>query len=419
MRKRKNWFLPGIYVLVVVINVLSCGKEGFGDKMRQSVFHVTQYIQGHISSLFPFSVGELLLIFAVLLAMGALSLSVIALVRMIAARIKGSSEGARGEADQDRERAEKNRGETDQDRGRAERTRVKTDQDRGKSGFVKFTAAYFYSLLWITGVVAVIMSINCFVLYHCSSFQENYMQCEEREYSVRELALVRDHVVRQCNELAKTMGRDENGHIVYEEDMKQRAIAEMRRLGEEYPLLGGYYPVPKELAFSGFFSQQYMMGYYFPFSMEANYNGTMYIANVPSTLCHELSHVKGFIYEDDANFIGYLACTSSEDAFFRYSGYLSVLDYLNRDLYESLGHSREAYLMYESCSPLVESDNIFLTKEAWEEVESRAVIDTGTVRQASRSFLETNLQINGIEEGIASYGDVVEQLLAYYDGVLY
>lgn len=67
----------------------------------------------------------------------------------------------------------------------------------------------------------------------------------------------------------------------------------------------------------------------------------------------------------------------------------------------------------------MESDNIFLTRQAWEEVESNAVISMETVKQASRSFLETNLQVNGIEEGIASYGDVVERLLVYYYGELY
>lgn len=50
--------------------------------------------------------------------------------------------------------------------------------------------------------------------------------------------------------------------------------------------------------------------------MEANYNRQMYVANVPATLCHELSHLKGVILEDEANFLGYLACVSSEDAFF-------------------------------------------------------------------------------------------------------
>lgn len=396
MKKKRNWFLLGIYVLVVIINVLARYNRGFGDKVRQGIFRLMQYVQGYISSLFPFSVGELLLGLAVFLAAGAILLFIILLIERIAEIWKRKRKTALHE---------------EADKG--------TDAGGRNLKFKRFAGGYFYVLLWITGIVSVIMSTNCFALYHCSSFQENYMPVEKREYTVGELAVVRDYVVRQCNELAQEMERDEKGHIIYENDMGLRAVSEMERLGETYPLLSGYYPRPKRFALSGFFSQQYIMGYYFPFSMEANYNDVMYISNVPATICHELSHVKGFIYEDDANFIGYLACISSEDAFFRYSGYLSVLDYLNKDLYESLGNSRETYLTYEKCSPLVESDNIFLTKEAWEEVESRAVLDTETVKQASRSFLETNLQVNGIEEGIASYGKVVEQLLIYYDGTLY
>lgn len=387
MKKRKNWFLLGIYVLVVVINVLSWYSNNFSDKMRRSIFQATQYAQGHISSLFSFSVGELLLVLAVFLIAGGLFLFAVLIIKRIA-KIGG------------------------------QRHRPREKEAKG-AGFTRFAGEYFYGCAWIAAVISVIMSINCFALYHCSSFQESYMPRKEREYSVRELALVRNYVVKQCNELAEVMKRDKDGYILYEGDIDGQAISEMKTLGKEYPLLAGYYPHPKKFAFSAFFSQQYMMGYYFPFSMEANYNGMMYISNIPATICHELSHVKGFIYEDDANFIGYLACTSSEDAFFRYSGYLSVLNYVNHDLYESLGNSREAYLSYEKCSPLVERDNIFLTKEAWEEVESRAVIDTEIVKQASRSFLETNLQVNGVEEGIASYGDVVERLLVFYDGKLY
>lgn len=383
MKKRRNLFLSGIYLVVVTVNLLSRYSVEFCDGVRRSIFRVTQFIQGGISSLFPFSVGEILLCLAVFLALGAvLFLGILVAIRRAVRKKNGafSENGLR---------------------------------------LLRFIRSYFMFLLWAAAVVSVIMTINCFALYHCSSFRENYLPGEKREYTVEELALVRDYVVEECNRLAEEMERDQTGNIVYQGDMGERGIEEMKRLGETYPLLSGYYPVPKTFAFSGFFSQQYMMGYYFPFSMEANYNDVMYIANVPATICHELSHVKGFIYEDDANFIGYLACVSSEDTFFRYSGYLSVLDYLNRDLYESLGKSQEAYLSYGQCSPLVVHDNVFLTKEAWAEVEERAVFDTETVKEASRNFLETNLQVNGVEEGIASYGKVVEQLLAYYDGILY
>ena len=229
MRKKKNRFLFGTYVLVVIINVLSWSSRSFGDRVRQSVFCVTQYIQGHISDLFPFSVGEFLLILAVLLVAGALILVVLFLIRQVYRVLK-------------------------KEENNVERALEEAEGSKKSTKFIWYTSRYFYTLLWITGIVGVIMSINCFSLYHCSSFQENYMSGNRREYTVKELAIVRDYVVKQCNELAVVMERDENGYILYREDIGQRAVSEMKRMGKKYPLLDGYYPVPKKLTFSGFFS---------------------------------------------------------------------------------------------------------------------------------------------------------------------
>ena len=37
-------------------------------------------------------------------------------------------------------------------------------------------------------------------------------------------------------------------------------------------------------------------------------------------MCHELSHICGFMREDEANFISYLACYHSSSTELRYSG---------------------------------------------------------------------------------------------------
>ena len=65
------------------------------------------------------------------------------------------------------------------------------------------------------------------------------------------------------------------------------------------------------------------------------------------------------------------------------------------------------------------ADKIFLTKEAWQQVEERAVLDTETVSQAADSFLNTTLTLNGVSDGTVSYSRVVDLLLQYYDGILY
>ena len=49
-------------------------------------------------------------------------------------------------------------------------------------------------------------------------------------------------------------------------------------------------------------------GMFFPFTMESNINVDNPFFVVPWTMAHELAHQCGFMREDEANFIAYLAC---------------------------------------------------------------------------------------------------------------
>lgn len=299
---------------------------------------------------------------------------------------------------------------------------------------------FFCGYAWGALAVLYVMTFNCFILYHTSSFSDKYnvngnqasmmvadmsgmpitQKNEEKNiYTKKNIAILRDYLVEQCNMLAKEIPHDENGIAVYEGDVIQAAVAAMQCMGEDYEQLSGFYVTPKYLACSGFFSQQSIMGYFFPFSMEANINSMMYVTNVAPTVCHELAHTKGFIFEDDANFIGYLACTRSEDKFLQYCGYLSVLNYVNNDFYESIGKNKNTYKKHIRISDTVANDNIFLTKEDWQEVEKKAVVKTETVKKVSKELMQTSLKLNGVEEGIQQYDEVVNLLLDYYDGILY
>ena len=138
----------------------------------------------------------------------------------------------------------------------------------------------------------------------------------------------------------------------------------------------------------------------------------MYPVNVPATVCHEYSHLKGIILEDEANFFGFLACIESDDVYLQYSGYLSVLGYLARQERKSVPEELRKTL--PAASGLVQKDDIFLTEEQWEQVEKRAVFSTETVNEATNVFLETNLTMNGISDGIQSYSRVVRLVVKYY-----
>lgn len=306
---------------------------------------------------------------------------------------------------------------------------------RGKytTGLLKYGRTY----AWIVLVVGYVMTLNCFILYHATGFAQKYMVKEtgtmvvdmsdtavvevdtkgKSAYTKKNLATLRDYLVEQCNTLADQIDRDEQGTAVCSGDLIAESVHAMETMGQQYDRLSGYYVTPKYLKCSEFFSQQYIMGYYFPFSMEANINSVMYITNVAPTVCHELAHTKGFIFENDANMIGYLACIQSDDTFLQYCGYLSVLNYVNNDFYKSVNKS--TYKKHVRISDRVADDNVFLTREDWQAVEKTAVVKTSTVKKVSNNFLNTNLKLNGVDEGIQQYNEVVNLLLDYYDGILY
>ncbi|MBQ8596814.1 MAG: DUF3810 domain-containing protein [Lachnospiraceae bacterium] len=382
--KKKFWkiLIPaGLILLSVLLNMAARFSREFANCYVNYIFPIWVETYGRLTGLFPFSVGERMLYLAVILVF-LLLLGGIGLLL-----------------------------------GRLLISKKKAFLGRAQTWYKKY-ALFVY---WVTGIVCLIMTCNCFMLYQVSPITERYPigAGTKESYGVEEITALRNYVVEEANRLAPLMERDAEGYLVYNGNMAEEAKAQMLRLGQTIPNLQGYYPNPKPLWLSGFFSQQYIMGYYFPFSMEANYNRQMYVVNCPTTFCHELSHLKGFILEDEANFIGYLACVDSEDLFFKYSAYLSVIRYLDNDFYKAIGKDAEAYAQHPLISEQVVNDKIFLTEEAWAQVEEKAVLDTEVVQQASDTFTETTLTLNGVEDGKVSYSRVVDLLLRYYDGILY
>ncbi len=370
-----------IVAATVLLNIIAWNSNAFCDWYIKYIFPIWVNTYGRVSGLLPFSVGEILLLVAVIaVVLWALLLVAYLLLKVL---------------------------------------RLCSTSDKGPSkwskAYGKFVYTYSMGGVWIVAVVCLIMTLNCFILYHASTFSERYYGETKDKYTLDELILVRNYVVERCNQLALEMERDEQGNVVYDKDIAEEAGKAMQNLGKTYDQLDGFYPRPKPLAASDFFSQQYSAGYYFPFTMEANYNDVMYIMNWPFAICHELAHLRGYIYEDEANMIGYLACVKSGDPFFEYSGYLSVLYYLDNDFIDALGDNWEAYFEQPQISEQVHIDNVFLKQEDWDRIEEEAVFETEVVDAVSDSFTDTVLVVNGVEDGIQSYSRVVELLLLYYD----
>jgi hypothetical protein len=78
-----------------------------------------------------------------------------------------------------------------------------------------------------------------------------------------------------------------------------------------------------------------ILGYYNPFTAEAQYNAELPSSYLPFTLAHESSHQLGFAREQEANFIGYLIGVNSSNVELRYSTeYFTLKSLLNSIIYE-------------------------------------------------------------------------------------
>lgn len=184
--------------------------------------------------------------------------------------------------------------------------------------------------------------------------------------------------------------------------LSARAPALMENLSKEFPALGGYYPNPKPVFLSRGMSHLQLLGIYFPFTAEANFNADAPYHEIPATLCHELSHLRGFMREDEANFIAYLACEGSDDPVFRYSGALLALDYAMSGLY-GVDPAR-CIALYESYGERLTLD-LGESRVYWSRYEGPAATVS---RKANDAYLKVNAQLDGVR----SYGRMVDLLLA-------
>ena len=395
-----------IAAIVILLNATAWNSAPFCDWYIAHIFPIWVNTYGRLTGLFPFSVGEWLILAGLLLVAMAVIFPIVWGVAELVIKLRFKLESWR----------------------RVEES--KEDEDGQAPVFLRRFAKGFYRFfVWTLLAVCLVMTFNCFILYHASTFSQRYLGGGEEEYALEELMAVYNRVAEECLRLSEEIERDENGRALYSGskgkngqtlDMADKARELMVQLGETYDQLDGYYPRPKALLSSDFMCQQYMCGYYFPFSMEANYNDVMYILNKPATMCHELAHLRGFIYEDEANFVAYLACVESDDVFFRYAGNLSVLGYLYNDLYHAWQTDPEGYaLAAEKMRPIAVTDQVweddtFVLQEEWDRINGKALIDTEVVDQAADVFIDTNLKVNGISDGSVSYSRVVKLLLQYY-----
>ncbi|MBQ8927417.1 MAG: DUF3810 domain-containing protein [Oscillospiraceae bacterium] len=254
---------------------------------------------------------------------------------------------------------------------------------------------------WVLTWLFSVLTMHFFVLYQGTPLSETL---GEVTYTNTEVLDAYEALVQEANALSLEVERDDTGHMVLRDDPMEEAKACMQRLGGTYPQYVAYYPDAKAIHHAYFFTQQGLLGIYYPFTMEANYNPAMYDVNLPVTLCHEYTHLRGNIFEDEAGYYAYKACMTSADPQFRYSALVSVLGWLELDLGDDAAAQERLQEIDASMEPGLCTDMYsFVPAEYIETHADEEILPTSLVSEVADTVMDTSLKVNGVSDGIHSY----------------
>ena len=178
----------------------------------------------------------------------------------------------------------------------------------------------------------------------------------------------------------------------------------MEKLGQRYRRLSGHYPFPKPILNTWILSVQQTTGVYSPFTVEANYNRDIAYYDIPFTICHELSHLRGYMQEEEANFIGVLATIGADDLYFNYSGYVSAWVYAGNALARI--DSTAFATLYGRINARTRQDMLY-NNAYWKQFE-------GKPAEAHEQLNDAYLKLQGQTSGVRSYGHVTDLMLEYF-----
>lgn len=354
-----RWLIPpSLLLLSFAVLTAARYRPAFAEWYARTIYPVLVGTVGRVFGLVPFSVGECIII--------ALALTAVVFLVKLARRRNGRRDLLRRSA---------------------------------------------LGLLWIVSVILLLYALHCGINYHRRPFS-SLAGLTVRPSSAEELAALEEELILAANSLSEGLSIEfslEGSSVTTALscspwELSKRAADVMRTLGGIYPDLDGYYPRTKPVMLSKGMSMLDITGVYFPPTIEANINVDVPAYHIAATACHELSHLRGFMREDEANFIAYLACRESGDPEFHYSGEMLALAYARNALYRAdraLFDGLDAR-MNERVRTDFAQNNAY-----WRQFE-------GPVSTVSQAVNDTYLKVNAQSDGLESYGRMVDLLLADY-----
>lgn len=404
MLNKKTKTILFLDLISLLMSHLAANSRGFADFYSHNIYRYVSLTVSSITGLLPFSLTEVLLYALIIFFIWDFSKALRGSFKIIREHKNETSEGA----------SEK--------------------KTLTLYNAFKPMALFAGNLFLIASILFTLYVFNCGINYRRTSFSQEagipaYVFSTSQDTANADLAELCEYLVENINlteekllagsQLSNAVSPVKlyNGAYIGETASSGRASApylwETGKLGEEameslgtrFSRLSGHYPFPKPLINSWILSVQQVTGVYSPFTIEANYNRDTPYYDIPFTVCHELSHLRGYMQEEEANFIAVLATIGSEDTYFNYSGYVSAWVYAGNALAKA--DKAKFSELYLSINPYTRQDMMY-NNEFWDRYETK-------VSEVHEELNDAYLKYNGQSQGVQSYGHVVDLMLSYFE----
>ena len=263
---------------------------------------------------------------------------------------------------------------------------------------------------WLTGVLElaallVFLFMGLWGLNHFAPTIGEQTGLEVKEYTVDQLKEAAAWYAETASFYSQGVDRDENGDVLLPAfgALSGEAAASYGRLAEYDDRFAVSISGVKPLLVSKAFAYMGTTGVFVCLTGEAGASTECYSVTQPFTICHELGHSLAVAREDEANYLGFLACRASDDPLFQYSGWYSAYVYCYNSLYaESPAAAKK---LWDRCSEELRRDcDVHVDHNKQYE---------GKVQEAAQSVNNAYLQAFD-EPGVKSYGMVTDYLIAEY-----
>lgn len=288
----------------------------------------------------------------------------------------------------------------------------------GDVGYILLITAFIYFLIKISNKktrrsyllnTLILLNILYFtyqLFWGMLYFQEPIInKLPKEEITLEETKALTVQYLEYCRQLRTSVPEDENGIFKIEdaESLQKEILYQMNHLPAFLnPKNASSINFIKPSLFKGIMSYTGILGYYNPFTAEAQYNAELPATYLPFTFAHESAHQLGYAREEEANFIGYLVGKNSGNKELNYSTSYFVL----KSLLNSLAEKNPEFVaqIINEYSPAMKRDRNAEKKFVQ---EHKGFLDT-FFGFTNDLFLKTNQQ-----DGSVTYSYFVDLMVRY------